>query len=141
MVSYIKKNPKKAGVLGVCDRTGFICNRGDLVKQMQWAGNSLIWTGLLVYKEEVDPPQPQDKVPPVKADPTPVIDPRPLQSSSDKFHTIHKSNAEVTRELENNNLQALEPPVNPGEPNASARRLSYKEIQAELNQVMWNTES
>lgn len=31
-------NPRKPQAMGICDRTGFLFNRKDLVKQMTWAG-------------------------------------------------------------------------------------------------------
>jgi hypothetical protein len=60
----------------VCDRSGFIFLHKDLVKQKEWAGNNLVWTGLLVGKPYVDIPNPQARPPKIKKDPIPVKDPR-----------------------------------------------------------------
>jgi len=65
--------------LGICDYTGFVHLRKDLVKQMQWAGDSLVWTGLYVGKDYLDVPDPQLRTPHLPPDPVPVMDPRPPQ--------------------------------------------------------------
>lgn len=67
--------------LGICDKTGFVFKRMDLVRQMEWRGNSLIWTGFMVGKPYVDQPNPQLRPPILPPDPVPVKDPR-LQKPS-----------------------------------------------------------
>jgi len=67
-------NPEPSGV---CDRSGFTFNHKDLVKQMEWRGNSYLWTGLLVGRQYLDAPQEQLRPPLVKKDPQPVKNPRP----------------------------------------------------------------
>ncbi len=62
-----------------CDTTGFPVLHTDLVKQMVWAGNDLVWNGYLVHKDFYDIPNPYTQIPPVLGDPTPVINPRPVQ--------------------------------------------------------------
>jgi len=69
-------NPEKPSALGVCDDSGFDFNHKDLVKQMEWRGNNLVWTGLMVGKPYLDIPQEQNRPPLVKADPKPVKDAR-----------------------------------------------------------------
>lgn len=39
-----------------CDRSGFLYNTSDMVKQMEWRGNKLQWTGLMVGYDQVDTP-------------------------------------------------------------------------------------
>jgi hypothetical protein len=62
--------------LGVCDESGFDFNHKDLVKQMEWRGDRLVWTGLMVGKPYLDVPSEQNRPPLVKADPRPVKNPR-----------------------------------------------------------------
>lgn len=62
--------------LGICDYSGFVFLRKDLVKQMQWRGNRLAWNGFLVGRPYADVPNEQLKPPILSADPVPVINPR-----------------------------------------------------------------
>lgn len=57
--------------LGVCDDSGFDFNHCDLVKQMEWRGDNLVWTGLMVGKPYLDKPCQQNRPPLVKDDPKP----------------------------------------------------------------------
>ena len=66
-------NPISAAV---CDATGFVTSRSDLVKQYQYRGNQLVWTGFLVDKHFVDVPNPQLMNPVLPPDPVPVKQPR-----------------------------------------------------------------
>lgn len=63
--------------LAMCDRSGFLCRYEDLRRQMEFRGNDLKWTGLMVYKEFLDAPQHQNKIPPFIPNMIPVRDPRP----------------------------------------------------------------
>ena len=76
---YVKKGIMDS--VGVCDRTGFWFSTQDLEKQMEWRGNSLEWTGLMVGKPFLDEPNEQLRPPLVKADPAVVKDQRPPQLS------------------------------------------------------------
>jgi len=49
-----------------------------LEKQLEWAGDQKIWTGIWVGKDEMDRPNEQLRTPIVKADPQPVKNPRPF---------------------------------------------------------------
>lgn len=66
-----------------CDRSGQLCNYNDLVKQMDYRGLGLIWTGLYVNKYFVDKPNPQSLNPVIRPDPVPVDHPRPWQTTQD----------------------------------------------------------
>ena len=44
--------------VAICDISGLVCNYGDLVKQMEWRGQRLVWTGLMVNKVFADTPNP-----------------------------------------------------------------------------------
>jgi hypothetical protein len=63
--------------LGICDVTGFIFLRQDLVRQMEWRGNALVWTGLYVGRPYVSMPNEQNRPPISFPDPRAIIDPRP----------------------------------------------------------------
>jgi len=62
--------------LGICDKTQFICLHEDLVKQMEWRGNSLQWTGYMVHRDYVDKPNEQLRPPILAPDPVPLVNPR-----------------------------------------------------------------
>lgn len=69
-------DPYNSEALGICDLTGFIHKRKDLLRQMQWRGNRLVWTGFLVGRNYLDKPNEQLRPPPLKPDPVPVKMPR-----------------------------------------------------------------
>lgn len=83
-VSIDQTNPE---ALGICDYTGFVFMRKDLVKQMEWRGNALIWTGFLVGRPYVDVPNEQLRPPILPPDPVPVRLPRPQQFDSITWST------------------------------------------------------
>ena len=72
----VKVNSTNPQGLGVCDESGFDFNHCDLVKQMEWRGNNLVWTGLMVGKPYLDKPCQQNRPPIVKDDPVPLKNPR-----------------------------------------------------------------
>ena len=74
---YARVNPRKPEAMGICDRTGFLFNRKDLVKQMTWAGNRLVWTGWWVGRPFVDSPNQQSRPSILSPDPVPIPFPRP----------------------------------------------------------------
>lgn len=61
-----------------CDYSGVICMRDDLRPQMEYAGKGLINTGFMVHHRFLDIPNPQNLAPPIKNDPEPVNNPRPI---------------------------------------------------------------
>jgi hypothetical protein len=66
----------KKGANAFCDRTGFVCKRSDLRKQMKWQGTDLVWTGLWVHKDFLDIPNPSMRTIILPPDPVPVSEPR-----------------------------------------------------------------
>ena len=70
----IDRNAPEA--LGICDYTKFVHMHKDLVKQMEWRGNALVWTGFYVGKSYADVPNAQLKTPILPPDPVPVRNPR-----------------------------------------------------------------
>lgn len=78
---YVTIDPHDSHALGICDRTGFVHNRRDLVPEMEYRGNALCWTGFYVGPDFVDVPNPQATNPVLPSDPEPVFDPRPQQNT------------------------------------------------------------
>jgi len=68
--------------LGICDYSGFVFRRIDLVRQMEWRGNALVWTGYLVGRPYVDKPNEQLRPPILPPDPVPVLWPRLQQPTA-----------------------------------------------------------
>lgn len=76
---HVRIDTESPDALGICDYTGFVFNRKDLVRQMEWRGNSLQWTGFLVGRPYADKPNPQLIPPILPPDPVPIVYPRPQQ--------------------------------------------------------------
>jgi hypothetical protein len=71
---------------GVCDRCQRTVNRSELRWQMEWRGNRLASTGVLVCERDYDVPQPQSRTLTLGPDPLPVIQPRPPDTvGSDQY--------------------------------------------------------
>lgn len=70
-------NPEDPISVGVCDHSGFVVPRNELVKNMQFRGNSLVWDGTLVWYKFADVPNAQQLSPILPPDPVPVKLPRP----------------------------------------------------------------
>lgn len=51
-----KVRNKERGGISFCDRTDMAYNYGDLVKEYEWRGNSLVWNGLMVGHDVADEP-------------------------------------------------------------------------------------
>lgn len=77
---FNKQNPK---AYAVCDRSGLWCMHEDLVKDEQFAGEGIYWTGMWVNPRFRDVPNPQQLTPRILADPYPIKYPRPEVSSDD----------------------------------------------------------
>jgi hypothetical protein len=75
--NYSRIDPKKPRALGMCDLSGFLCRHEDLIRQMEYRGNGLVWTGFLVHPDFADQPNPQGLVPILLPDPIPIKNPRP----------------------------------------------------------------
>lgn len=76
MRTYIPKRKKFISASAQCDNSGFIVMHKDLVKQMEYSGSGLYWTGYLVYKDFYDKPNPQNLAPRLYGDPKTVDNPR-----------------------------------------------------------------
>src|SRR5580658_10636420 len=74
---HLTFNPKDPRSVGMCDYSDFAFNRADLVKQYEYRGDRLVWTGFLVASKFADKPNPQLLNPVLKPDPYPLKNPRP----------------------------------------------------------------
>lgn len=73
---FPRVDPSHPEAWGRCDNTGLPVMNSDRVKQMQYVGHSLVWTGLIVDRNEYDEPNPALMPPKLKPDPIPIKDPR-----------------------------------------------------------------
>jgi hypothetical protein len=79
----IDENSPKA--LGICDKTQFVFRRMDLIRQMEYRGNALVWTGFYVGRPYADVPNNQLRPPVLPPDPVPVREPRVPQGQEETF--------------------------------------------------------
>jgi hypothetical protein len=63
--------------MGECDLTGFWYPLAQMRRKFEWAGNTLVDTGLLVGPDQLDKPQDQYRSIILPPDPRPVNNPRP----------------------------------------------------------------
>ena len=106
--SYVRKGSTEP--VGVCDFSGFWFSHSDLVKQMEYRGNSLVWTGFMVGRPFLDIPNQQARPPLVKADPKVVINPRPMGL---EFESGLPAPDSIVSLEELNNIIYTEPPSVP----------------------------
>jgi len=137
---YARIDPRHPQALGICDESDFVFNRKDLVKQMEWRGNRLVWTGFYKGKPFVDQPQEQLRPPAVKADPTPVKEPRLPQPDSD-FYTFQENPVplpqRLTEELNSFNWTSSSPaPVDTGDPDGRPVE-GVQALISKLNHILW----
>lgn len=95
----VKVNSTNPQGLGVCDDSGFDFNHCDLVKQMEWRGNNLVWTGLMIGKPYLDKPSQQNRPPIVKDDPRAIRDAR-ISSNYSSVREVD-SHAKLLEKLNN----------------------------------------
>lgn len=74
---YVQIDTQNPEALAICQYSGLPCMHKDLVRQMEWRGDGLVWTGLLVNKRFADKPNPQGRSPILPPDPIPVDNARP----------------------------------------------------------------
>lgn len=78
---WVKIDENNPDAVARCDRSGQLCNYNDLVKQMDFRGSGLVWTGLYVNKYFLDVPNPQSLNPIIRPDPVPLQHPRPWDTT------------------------------------------------------------
>jgi hypothetical protein len=72
-------DPDHPEAWGKDDITGLPVMHTDMIKQMEYIGNGLAWTGFMVHHKDADQPNPQLIPPRLKPDPLPIDNPRYLQ--------------------------------------------------------------
>lgn len=72
-------DPDHPEAWGKDDITGLPVMHEDMIKQMEYIGNGLAWTGFMVHHKDADQPNPQLIPPRLKPDPLPIPNPRYLQ--------------------------------------------------------------
>lgn len=79
---YVTIDTENPAGVAICDYSGFVFNHKDLVRQMEWRGEALVWTGFMVGKPFVDQPNPQLRPDILAPDPVPFLDPRVQQQQT-----------------------------------------------------------
>lgn len=72
----VKIDASDPAAVAFCDKTGMVFNREDLVKQFEWRGNAIVWTGFYVGPQFADTPNEQLRPPILPPDPVPIQQPR-----------------------------------------------------------------
>jgi len=75
---YGAVDPNSPEAAARCDRGGEVRRRSELQREMIYAGGQLVWSGFLCCDQHRDPPNPQEALLVLKADPASVPLPRPL---------------------------------------------------------------
>lgn len=125
---YVHIDQSAPRALGVCDTSGFIFNRNDLVRQMEWRGNALVWTGFYVGRPFLDEPNQQGRPPMFPPDPLPIKEPRPRQGQVNTwqqnpyFWDKYGGSWDI-----------------PDESHDGVMELPYTQNLAQLNSVNWGT--
>jgi hypothetical protein len=73
---YGAVDPSNPEAAARCDRGGEIRKRSELLREMVWRGDRLVWNGFLCCARHIDKPQDQDRPKRLRADPVPVPEPR-----------------------------------------------------------------
>lgn len=79
---YVTIDTSNPAALGICDKSGFVFRRQDMIKQMEWRGNALVWTGFIVGRPFADVPNEQLRPPILPPDPVPIKLPRTKQPTT-----------------------------------------------------------
>ena len=95
---YTKMSSRDPRGIARCDYSGLMVRHADLVKQKQYRGRGLVWTGLMVSPKFADIPNPQELIPLIKLDPVPLQNPRP-DSQVDAQQTIATSTGEISIDI------------------------------------------
>lgn len=69
-----KNNPRG---IGRCDYSGLMVQQRAMIRQMEYRGTGLVWTGYYVNPKFADDPNPQNLTPLIRLDPVPLLNARP----------------------------------------------------------------
>jgi hypothetical protein len=97
--THMRKNDPRG--IALCDYSGLMVRHADLIRQMEYRGTGLVWTGFLVYKKFADKPNAQNLTPLIKLDPVPLPNSRP-DSEVDAQTTIASSTGALTLDVSGN---------------------------------------
>jgi hypothetical protein len=96
--SMSKNNPRG---IARCDYSGLMTLHSNLVRQEEYRGTGLVWTGYFVNPKFADRPNPQNLTPLVGLDPIPLKDSRP-DAQIDAQTTIEESTGALTLDVSGN---------------------------------------
>lgn len=143
---HVRVNERNSQALAQCDFSDFTYQKKDLVRQMRWSGNSLVWTGWLVGHDQVDVPNMLDRPPPVKADPYPVRDPRLPQPSGPVSESPYAPTAQIIDVLDEFYWTSevvgplpVSPIVPPMNPDGTPIGVSTQVLTEQLNKFHWGS--
>ena len=129
---FVRKNSLEP--VGVCDYSGFLFSKSDLVKQYEWRGNDLVWTGAIVGRPFVDEPNQQNRPPQIKGDPKALQNPRPFGIETPQGPEAIGNSSPVI--LENINFTSDDiPPVLPDFAGQSVSNIDAQERLESLHQI------
>lgn len=74
---YTKMSKRDPRGIARCDYSGLMVRQSDMIRQLEYRGTGLVWTGYLVNPKFADKPNPQNLTPLIKLDPTPIPNTRP----------------------------------------------------------------
>jgi hypothetical protein len=95
MARQYRPDPKNPISVAKCDISGFIVPRNELVRQMQYRGNRLVWTGFWVWNRFADIPNPQMLTPILPPDPVAVQNPPAKHDNGESWNLITLSGENI----------------------------------------------
>lgn len=107
---YTKLRKNQPRGLGVCDYSGFLVRHKDLIRQYEYRGNGVSWTGFWVHPKFADKPNPQNLTPIIRLDPIPLDHARPdpivydVSVSTLTLDVSGNSNITLTQEQSDNSI-------------------------------------
>lgn len=105
---HAETDPDNPRAWGTDDRSGFVHNLGDLKWQMQWGGNELINTRVLVGPDYLDGPQQQLRTLVLPADPAPLFNARPENYVVDETDWLTTQDGDIV-ETQDDSLIVTQP--------------------------------
>lgn len=130
---YVSVNLEDIDAVGMCDISGFMFNRKDMHKQMEWRGDSLAWNGLIVGAPFLDEPNGALRPPPIDTDPKPVKNPRPPFPYLDPESPQAGTYTQMRNDLDENSFHNSDDVILVSAD--SFQGLSYSRILAQLRRV------
>jgi hypothetical protein len=98
---YTNMSKNKPRAIARCDYSGLMVQHSSLIRQMEYRGKGLVWTGYLVNPKFADQPNPQNLTPRIKLDPVPISNARP-DNLIDAQNTLATSVGVLTLDVSGN---------------------------------------